>query len=604
MKTTTRLLTATSIAAIAISFGGTANAQEAFAPTTTDRLLNADAEPHNWLMHNGNYSNWHYSQLDQINKENVGDLRVAYMMHVGGCTNSPSPDVRCHGGVVPLVDNGIMYVNDNYSRIMAFDVRSGVAATMLWHFDPWDVWDIRPDSRHRNRGVALYGNTIIDGTNDAGVIFAVDKRSGELVWEVGTQETAGQPNTAEMIARQSLPAAEQAYRTAGGRDILVTAIGSSSPGVGWLAAYDANDGELVWRTYTIPQPGEANFGSWPGETWRTGAAMPWGPPPAYDPETNLLHWGAGEPTPAYDPEYRPGDNLYSVSRLATDADTGEIAWYFQHIPNDQYDGDSTAQSILYNLDGRSVVSNWGRMGYYYTLDAATGEFLTAAQTHENINWTAGIDPKTGKPIEYVAGAGVQTYAAQGPRRGRAEEDAPLTCPNYIGGPTGAWQASYDPTRGITYNTRDVGCYYHSLTAHVDEEGVYDPLRREGLGSRTSRVMESLPWALIAMDTASGAVVGTVTRSLGLAPGGFSIGMVGALATGGGLVFTGAEDGFLTAHDSDTLEELWRFSVGTKTLGNFMSFAVDGKQYVAILVGGRGGSVPVLSGGQNLIVFSL
>ena len=182
-----------------------------------------------------------------------------------------------------------------------------------------------------------------------------------------------------------------------------------------MTTYDANNGELVWRTYTIPQPGEPNFGSWPGETWKTGRAQPWGPAPAFDPETNLLIFGTGEPSPVYDPEFRPGDNLYSVSTLAVDADTGEIVWYFQEVPNDQWDGDSTSSRMLYTTtdsagDMRNAVSNWGRMGYFYQFDRATGEFLNATAQTENITWTAGIDEKTGLPIEYDPNAGLQEYA--------------------------------------------------------------------------------------------------------------------------------------------------------------------------------------------------
>lgn len=603
MKTRTRLLAAMLAATTTLGFTMGAQAQ-AFAPTTTDRLLNADAEPHNWLLYNGNYSNWHYSQLDQINKENVADLRVAYMFAVGGCTEPPKKMARdsaiCYSAIMPLVDNGIMYVTDNYSRVMALDVRSGDAAIKLWRFDS-------ESSFHRERGVALYENMVLDavGIGADRRIFALDKRTGELLWDVGAQEPVDQPNTAEMIAKHSFPTANQVYPTAGGRQILTAAIGSASPGVGWLAAYDANNGELIWRTYTIPQPGEPNFGTWPGETWRTGAAMPWGPPPAFDPETNLLYFGAGEPSPAYDPEFRPGDNLYSASRLAVDADTGEIAWYFQETPNDHWDGDSTAQSILHDMtvDGqtRSVVGNWGRMGYYYTQDRTTGEFISAVQQIDTINWTAGIDPKTGKPMEYIPGAGLQTYAVEGPRRGRSEEDAPRVCNSYLGGNTGAWQGSYDPTTGITYNTKDTGCFYQTLLVNAEE--AFDPLRREGLGSQARNINVDNQVALIAIDTVSGAAVNTVIHETGV--GDRHLGQVGALATAGGLVFTGFEDGLYVAYDKDTLEELWHFNVGMKTHGSMMSFAIDGKQYVAVMAGGRSGPpIPVAAAGDTLIVWSL
>jgi alcohol dehydrogenase (cytochrome c) len=293
--------------------------------------------------------------------------------------------------------------------------------------------------------------------------------------------------------------------------------------------------------------------------------------------------------------------------LATDADTGEIAWYFQDIPNDQFDGDSTAQRILYDTThpetGEAVkaVSNWGRLGYFYTLNRTNGEFISAVAQTDNINWTAGIDPKTGKPVEYDPNAGLQTYAVAGPRRGRPAEDAPLTCATFAGGPTGIWQASYDPTTGITYNTRDVGCYYQTLTRTVDE--AFNPLEREGVGSQAQRIGVDSQLALIAIDTASGAVVNTVTRDLGISDG--LLGQVGALATAGGLVFTGGQDGRILAYDKDTLEELWSFNVGVKTHGSMMSYAIGEKQYVAVIVGGASGpDIPVPAAGNTLIVWSL
>jgi alcohol dehydrogenase (cytochrome c) len=291
--------------------------------------------------------------------------------------------------------------------------------------------------------------------------------------------------------------------------------------------------------------------------------------------------------------------------LATDADTGVIAWYFQEVPNDQWDGDSTAQSILYettvNGQTRSVVSNWGRLGFFYTQDRTNGEFISAVRQLDSVNWTAGIDPKTGKPVEYNPNGGLQTYAVAGPRRGRSEQDAPRVCVTFNGGPTGAWQASFDPTTGITYNTRDTGCLYQTLTRTADE--AFNPLQREGVGSQARNVTVDSELALIAIDTASGTVVNTVTRNLGM--GTSSLGQVGAMATAGGLVFTGYEDGRISAYDKDTLEELWHFNVGVKTHGSFMSFAVDGKQYVAVMVGGRSGpDIPVLAAGNTLMVWSL
>jgi alcohol dehydrogenase (cytochrome c) len=577
MHTRNGLITAALAATATIALCASAEAQsEPFAPTTTERLRNADSEPHNWLMNLGNYSNWQYSQLDQINKDNVGDLRVLYTVSIGGCAVPPGGDLspNCNEQNVPLVENGIMYVADGMNRVMAFDVSSGDRAVPLWHFDP------QTERLARDRGLALYDTNVIKTTGDARIV-AVDKQSGELVWEVGSQEPIGEPNTADMVNDRDFTAAG-VYGTAGGRDIIIPS--HSGPGVGYVAAYDATDGELIWRTYTIPQPGDPNFGTWPGETWRTGRAAPWGPRPAYDPEINLLYVGTGEPSPVYDPEFRPGDNLYSVSTLALDADTGAIAWYFQEIPNDQTDGDSTSSRMLYPLDGRNVVGNWGRMGFFYQFDRATGEFINATAQVDNINWTAGIDPKTGHPVEYVPNAGLQTYAVTGPRRGRAAADAPSICAAHRGAPTGIWSAAYDPTSGITYQTRTIACMYYSILRPTEQQ--FNPLGGENLGGQSQVVLTDAVWALISIDTATGEVK-RIVRDLGV-PNDYQA-EVGVLATAGGLLFTGAEDGRITAHDNQTLEEVWHFNTGTNLKGGIITFAVDGNQYLAKIIGGDGGA---------------
>jgi alcohol dehydrogenase (cytochrome c) len=331
--------------------------------------------------------------------------------------------------------------------------------------------------------------------------------------------------------------------------------------------------------------------------------MPWGEQ-SFDPETNTLFVGTGEPSPVYDPEFRPGDNLYSVSTLALDADTGEIKWFFQETPNDQNDYDSTSTRILFDFksaDGviHPAVSNWARNGFFYTLDRATGDFLQAVPEVDNINWTAGIDAKTGKPLEYSPGAGLQTYAVAGPRRGRPEADAPLHCATWGGAPTGIWPASYDPTTGISYQTRTTGCTYQTILKSTDEG--FNPLSREGLGSSIKQVQVDTKAALVALDVATGKVVNTYVRDLGIA--GDRQAEVGALATAGGLVFTGFDDGSISAFDKDTLEELWRFNSGTSLKGPMISYAVDGKQYVAKIIGGDDDRELILPTAM-LVVFGL
>jgi len=548
-------------------------------------LKNADSEPQNVLMQYYNWSNWHYAGLDQINRTNVKNLHVVYMASTGGCAMPQGSGITtaCNEMSQPIVDSGIMYLNDNQGRVMAFDVSSGERAYPLWRYDP-----LVPVSS-TDRGIALWGNWVIQDTGgpesggDANArVIAIDRKSGEKVWEVNQQQAVG-PNTAAQIASQNYDSVPGVFHTAGGKDIIVE--GTTGSGIGNLSAFDANTGKLVWRTFTIPQPGEKDFGTWPGETWKTGAAMPWGAPPSFDPTTNTLYKGTGEPSPVYDPEYRPGANLYSISMLAFDADTGKIKWYFQQVPNDQWDYDSTASNILFDatIDGRTrkIVGNWERNGFFYKLDAVSGAYVSSVAQLDNINWTKGLDPKTGQPVEYDPSKGLQTYGVAGPRRGRSANDAPAVCATWGGGTTGIWPGSYDPKTGITYNTRTTGCTYQTITKSTDE--AFDPNSREGLGSVVNQIQVDTKFALIAIDTKTDKVLKTFIRDQGI-PGDRQA-EVGALATAGGLVFTAGDDGRVSAFNSDTLEELWHFNAGTGMKGGIMSFAVDGKQYVAKIVGG-------------------
>jgi len=546
------------------------------APTTPERLLNAANEPQNWLMSLGTYSGWRYSKLAQINKTNVANLRVVFMASIGGNSTSAVPGSSGNEQAAPLVEDGFMYVTDSHNKIMKFDVSSGNRAFPLWRFDP------KQEKVQNTSAIALYKDLVIQATRDARII-GIGKDSGEPVWELSGREPPGGVNANDAIATRTFRGANTVMRTAGGKDIVV--VGAGGSGVAWIGGFDANNGKNVWRTYTIPQPGEPNFGTWPADKWKWGGAAPWGPS-SFDPETNTIYMGTGEPSPVYDPEFRPGDNLYSVSTLALDADTGKIKWFFQETPNDQWDFDSTSSRLLHDFitpDGRphKAVTNWARNGFMYTLDRENGAFLQATAQMSNVNWTKGIDPKTGKPLEYVAKQQLQTYAVAGPRRGRAEKDAPLHCSTWGGAPTGIWPASFDPTTGITYQTRTGGCTYQTILKSTDE--AFNPLARENLGSVIKQVQVNTNANVVAIDTKSGKVVNTYTRDLGVPSDRQA--EVGTLVTAGGLVFTGFDDGGFSAYDKDTLAELWRFNTGTGLKAAPITYSVGGKQYIAHIAGG-------------------
>jgi alcohol dehydrogenase (cytochrome c) len=570
------------------------------APTTPERLRNAAAEPHNWLMTNQTYGGARYSRLSAINKTNVAGLHIVYMAAIGGAATTTNARSGSTGSemAVPLAEDGYLYVTDAHNKIMKFDVRGGNRAIPLWRHDP------QVENPSRTRGIALLNNMVIQATNDARII-AVDKESGEVIWEVSGAEEVN-PGLGTDPNNRLFRGYPLTLETAGGQ--LMVGLGAGGAGVGWLGGFDATTGENLWRSYTIPLPGDPNFGTWPGDTWKTGRVMPWGNQ-TYDVDTNTIFVGTGEPSPVYDPEFRPGDNLYSASTLAIDADSGELKWFFQETPNDGWDYDSSGTRMIIpftDADGvvHRAVHSWSRNGFFYSLDLNTGEFLQAVAEYDNINWTKGIDSKTGKPMEYVAGAGHQIYNVAGPTRGRSADDAPLVCNTWGGSPT-YWPPSYDPNTGITYQTGTQGCTYQTITRITEE--AFNPLGGERLGGGTSQIQVETAASLIAIDIQGGKVVNRYVRHQGI-PNNRQA-EVGTLLTAGGLVFTGWADGTFAAYDKDSLAELWSINIGTDMKAAPMSFSIGGKQFIAHIAGGdnfsRGrGIQEFIMPSANLVVYGL
>jgi alcohol dehydrogenase (cytochrome c) len=325
-----------------------------------------------------------------------------------------------------------------------------------------------------------------------------------------------------------------------------------------LDARSAEDGSQIWHFWSIPGPGEPGHETWPDtDIYLEGASSFW-VTGTYDPDTNLLYYGVSNPTPFGDPTLRPGDNLYSQSTVALDGDTGSLQWYFQYTPNDQWDYDEIGTQMLVNADGQERILHFGRNGFLYTLDAATGEFLTALQYVNVLNWTQGIDEKTGKPVEYDPNLGntaPQTYAIA-PLGGFGDngdlEVAPMTCPNAQGG-VNFQPTAYSPLTNYTYGSSLEGC-----------SGDEAPAMSTG--------------AMVAA-TPDGAIAEKV--AIPFVPYG------GTLATGGHLVFSSMVNGDFFAVDDQTLETLWSVNLGSPIEAPPMTYAVNGQQYVVIPVGTAG-----------------
>ncbi|MCP8939620.1 PQQ-binding-like beta-propeller repeat protein [Alsobacter sp. SYSU M60028] len=559
-----------------------AAASGASSEVTNERLLNADKEPQNWLMVHKEYNSTRYSPLDQINKDNVKNLKVAFTTAIGGVPgggNNPTGGLQA----TPLVNNGFMYVVDAWGSVYKIDVRDGKRGRIVWVMDPGvnkaDVWI------PSNRGVALYKNFVISVTGPGKVIWT-NAETGEQVRSVQVDD----PKNGYALTAPPLVI---------GNKLIVGGSGGDQGARDHVTALDADTGAQLWRTYSVPAPGEPGSETWGGDNnaWMHGGGAFW-VTGSYDPETKLTLWGSGQPVPMYDPEYRPGDNLYTNSTLALDTETGKMKWYFQYTPGDFLDFDEVGSKQLINakVDGqdRKLLGYFGRNGFYYVQDRTNGQFIKASQYVKTLNWTDGIDPKTGKPVEYDPNKKLQTYKIGAPSR-RAQ-GAMTACPHIQGG-VNMFPTSYSPKTGLSYGSGIEGCI--KVTAVAERSGG----KIAWNGGLTED--QKLGGSLTAMDPTTGE---RKAQTLFEYPA-----YSGVVSTGGGLVFTATLDGTITAHDDQSLKELWSFNVGSGISAPPMTYAVNGKQYVAILVGhsrvpkGRLGTHPEMQDLQTtsmLYVFSL
>ena len=351
-----------------------------------DRILKAAAEPHNWLTYNGTYNSQRYSTLAQITPANVTRLESKWVLQnqVFGAWQSN-----------PLVVDGVMYLTERPNDVMAVDAKTG---RMFWLYR----WTPSADSRvccgANNRGVAILGDTLYMGTLDAHLI-ALDAKTGKPLWNV---------TVADVKLAYSITLAPLIIK-----DKVIVGVGGGEFGIrGFIAAYDARTGKEAWRFNTIPGPGEKGHDTWDEEDWKSGGASVW-VTGSYDPDLNLTYWGIGNPGPDWNPHQRPGDNLYSDSVVALDADTGQLKWHFQFTPNDGYDYDSVQIPVLADISWKGTptrVMMWAnRNGYFYVLDRRTGTFLLG-EPFVKVNWASGLDPK-GRPIQTRQPDGAPTYPA-------------------------------------------------------------------------------------------------------------------------------------------------------------------------------------------------
>jgi alcohol dehydrogenase (cytochrome c) len=538
------------------------------ADVTPDRLLNPDKEPQNWLMNHRTYDGQRYSPLARISRDNVKNLKLAYAVPLGGSAGNEFTNAT------PLAEDGFLYVTDSWGVLYKIDATSGDVGRIVWRMDP------KQERQLRNRGAALWGNLVITG---AGIspprIIATNKETGKVVWETSFPDT---PDVTFTSA--ALPI----------KDKLIIGAANGDQGVrDWIGALDAATGKLLWRNFTIPAPGEPGSETWKGSTnaWQTGGGAVW-VTGTYDPTTNQTIWGTGNPVPMFDPFYRPGDNLYTNSAISYDPDTGKMNWYFQFTPGDMWDYDEVGTHIL--IDGnvagepRKLITHSARNGFLYTMDRFNGQTVLA-KPYMDVNWTKGIDQKTGKPLDYDPAKDIQTYAGIG----NLVPGEPLkrVCPSQAGG-NNYWPSSYSPKTKLLYIPAISNCVDISIDRekHSKERGW-----NGGLVHTADRWESNL--------TAADPLTGEVKKTIHLRYPNYS----GTLATGGGLVFLALLDGTVAAYDDTTLAELWKINVGSGFSAPPMTFEVNGKQYVGIVSGpspvakGRLVNTPELKEQRNALV---
>jgi len=499
---------------------------------TSETLLVAPPAA-NWISYNGDYSGRRFSALAEITPENVASLRAQWIFHVRA-----GNDLE----VTPVVVDGIMFVtaaNDAF----ALDARTGRS---IWHYArPITEGLIDDAAQHHNRGVGVWRNKVYLETDNAHLL-CLDARSGHLLWDVAYAE--GNKNYGATSASLVV------------KDKVIVGTSGGDDGVrGFLAAFDAETGKPAWRFWTIPGPGEPGSSSWPSDLYLRGGGTTW-MPGTYDPALNTLYWTTSNPAPDFDGAPRPGDDLYTDCVLALDPDTGKLKWYFQFTPHDLFDYDATETPVLldtqYKGQPRKLLVQANRNGFLYVLDRTDGKFLSAAPFVKNLNWAKGID-SSGRPIL----TGIQP-SAQGTK----------ICPGFTGA-TNWYSPSYNPATHLFYffALEDCGMFFLKPEKFVPGRTYYATgVRRIG-GFKRERIFLAYN-----LDTNAFA-----WRYPQVGDGGSAS---GTMTTAGGLVFFGDDSESFEAADAKTGKPLWHFTVGQKFHASPMSYAVLGKQHVAIAAG--------------------
>ena len=522
---------------------------------TPQRLASAASEPQNWLTYSGNYASTRFTPLAQITPANVRNLKLQWVYQA---------PVAGNWQTTPLVVDGIMYLTQRLNDVVALDAATGRA---FWIYRYTPSADRIVCCGANNRGLAILGNTLYMATLDAQLI-ALDAKSGRKIWqtEVAVTKAGYSMTLAPLVVK----------------DKVIVGVGGGEYGIrGFVAAYDANTGKEAWRFYTIPAPGEPGSETWERcpanttsfcdpEAWKHGGGSIW-LTGSYDPQLNLTYWGVGNVGPDYNGAQRPGDNLYTDSVVALDADTGRLRWHYQFTPHDVYDYDSVQIAVLadnWANTGINVMLWANRNGNYYVLDRATGRFLLG-KPFVKVNWMSEFNER-GRPLQTPQAEGQPTYPGnQGGTNWYNPSYSPRTRMFYIP----AWEDYASIFTGANQQFKEGSTFVGGAPRNFGPVPNAPGLGRSPINTWTESAGHG---AVLALDSATGEQkwkfpMTDVTDS-------------GILTTASDLLFTGGREGYFQALDARTGALLWKINLGAAINSGPMSYRVGNKQYVSVVSG--------------------
>jgi alcohol dehydrogenase (cytochrome c) len=525
---------------------------------TFERLVRAHTEPHNWLTYYGAYGGQRYSALAQINTSNVQGLRPAWVFQQGVIGLIATPATYAFEAA-PLIVDGVMFVSGWDGYVWALNAATG---ELLWQYKHAIPLDVPLCCGNVNRGVAVARGKVFVATAN-GHLVALDATNGQPVWDRAFVDVrAGESATGAPLIVKNL--------------VIVGSSGAEYGVRGHIDAFEIDTGARAWRRYNIPKPGEPGAETWSGEAWATGGGSAW-VTGSYDPELNLLYWNTGNPSPDFDGSVRPGDNLFTNAVVALTPDDGALRWHYQWTPHDVWDYDGVNENILFERDGQRLLAHFDKNGYLFILNRTTGK-LVHATPFGRVTWGT-IEPQTGR---------VTVQATPTP-------EGTLICP----GPAGLkeWpHAAYSPDTGLLYTPVVEACGVFKLKPTKFREGM------PYWGGEASVVGQEQWGHVKAVDPMTGQEAWSWRSDQPI--------VASVLATAGDLVFVGTPSGAFVALHARTGQRLWHFQTGSGIHSSPVTYAVNGKQFVAVPTGWGGwlkGFAPNMYGAQRgtaLVVFAL